>query len=105
VADGLALAELVDVGLDLGGADVEVLVEEADHAGGAGERLGVGGVFLHGEQLDAVAGGEDDGFADTGLVGEGAGRVGKALDGDGEALADLDGRGGVVHAEKEQLRV
>jgi hypothetical protein len=34
--------------------------------------VGVGGVVLDGEELDAVAGGEDECFADAGLVGEGA---------------------------------
>ncbi len=33
---------------------------------------------------------------------EGAGGVGEARGGDGEALADLDGRGGVVDAEEDQ---
>ena len=58
------------------------------------------GVILHGEQLHAVAGGEDHGFADAGLVGERAGGVGEAGDGDGEALAHVDGSGGVIDAEQ-----
>ncbi len=50
MADGFAVAVLVEVGLEGGGLDAEVLVEEA------GE-IGDGGVFLQGEELYAVAGG------------------------------------------------
>ena len=100
VPDGFALAEFVEVGLDVGGGDGEVLVEEAGEieVGGGG---GVGLVFLQGEELDPVAGGEDEAFADAGLVEEGAGGVGEALGGYGEALAYLDGRGVVVDAEED----
>ncbi len=69
---GFALAELVDVRLHGGWLDVEVVVEEAQHAGGVAALYGV----VHGEELDAVAGGEDHRFADAGLVGEGSCGVG-----------------------------
>ena len=104
VADGFALAEFVEVRLDVVGRDGEVLVEEAEEIG-FGLRLGGGGfagVVLQGEEFDAVAGGEDEAFADAGLVEEGAGGVGEAGGGDGEALADLDGRGVVVDAEQDE---
>jgi len=101
VANGFSLAELVEMRLDVAGGDAEVFVEEAEEVG-FGLRLGVGGfagVVLEGEEFDAVAGGEDEAFADAGLVEEGAGGVGEAGGGDGETLADLDGRGVVVDAE------
>jgi hypothetical protein len=97
MADRFALTELVEVGLEEFGGDGEVLVEEAEEVGSGA------GVFLEGEELDAVAGGEDESFADAGLVGEGAGGVGEAAGGDGEALADLDGGGVVIDAEQDEL--
>ncbi len=96
VADGLALAELVEVRADGGGGDGEVLVEEAEEVGG--------GFVLEGEEFDAVAGGEDEALADAGLVEKGTGGIGEASGGDGEALADLDGGGGVVDAEEYEIR-
>jgi len=59
--------------------------------------------FLYRDQLDAVAGGEDDAFADAGLVQQRAGGVGETSGGDGEALANLDGRGVVIDAEEDQV--
>jgi hypothetical protein len=86
------------VRLDVVRGDGEVLVEEAKEVGFG---LGLGGlvVVLQGEEFDAVAGGEDEALADARLMEEGAGGVGQACRGDGEALADLDGRGDVVDAE------
>ena len=98
MADGLALAELVEVRLEGGGGDGEVLVQEAQEVW----RIAVAGVVLDGEELDAVAGGEDEGFSDAGLMGEGACGVGEAGGGDGETLADFDRRGGVVDADEDQ---
>ena len=98
MADGLALAELVEVRFEGGSGDGEVLVQEAEKVGG----IAVAGVVLNGDELDAVAGGEDEGFADSGLMGECARGVGEAGQGDGEALADLDGRGGVVDADQDE---
>ena len=101
VADGFALAEFVEVGLDVVWRDGEVFVKEAEEVGFG---LGLRGfsVVLQGEEFDAVAGGEDEAFADAGLVEEGAGGVGEAAGGDGEALANLDGRGVVVDAEEDE---
>ena len=79
-------------------------MEEAEEIGcgfGCGV-CGVAGVVLQGEEFDAVAGGEDEAFADAGLMEQGAGGVGEAVSGDGEALADLDGRGVVVDAEEDE---
>ena len=104
MADGFAVVVLVEVGLDVGGGDGEVFVEEAEEVG-LGLRLGVGGfadVVLQGEEFDAVAGGEDEAFADAGLVEEGAGGVGQTGGRDGEALANLDGRGVVIDAEQDE---
>ena len=98
MADGFALLEFVDVRLDVVRGDGKVLMEEAKEIGFG---LGLGGfvVVLQGEEFDAVTGGEDKPFADSGLMEEGAGGVGETGGGDGEALADLDGRGDVVNAE------
>jgi hypothetical protein len=108
MADGFALAKFVEMGLDVAGGDGEVFVEEADEAG-LDLRLGLGldaggfaGLVLNGEEFNAVAGREDEAFADAGLVEESAGGVGEAGGGDGEALADLDGRGVVVDAEQDE---
>jgi hypothetical protein len=109
VADGFAVAVLVEMRLNVAGRDGEVFVKEAEEV-----RLGLGrcvrgfaGVVLQSEEFDTVAGGEDEAFADAGLVKEGAGGVGEAGRGDGEALANLDGRGVVVDAEEDEtsLRV
>ena len=104
VADGLALAVLVEVGLDVVWRYGEVFVEEAEEVG-FGLWLGVcgfAGVVLEGEEFDTVAGGEDETFADSGLMEEGTGGVGEAAGGDGEALANLDGCGVVVDAEEDE---
>ena len=98
MADGFALAELVEVGLDGVGGDGEVLVQEAQQAGVGGAVACV----LPGDELDAIAGGEDEGFADAGLMGQGADGVGQAGGGDGEALADLERRGGVIDADQDE---
>jgi hypothetical protein len=103
MADGFALAELVEVGLDGVRGDREVLVEEAEEVGLVAFSSGT--VFLQGDQLHAVAGGEDETFADAGLVEERAGGVGEAACGDGEALANLDGRGVVVDADEDEMLV
>ena len=103
MADGFALAELVEMGLDVVGRDGEVLVQEAEEVGRlSGWRLRV---VLQGEELDAVAGGEDEAFADAGLVERACGWRRRGGGGDGEALADLDGRGVVVDAEEDQAAV
>ena len=96
MADGLALAVLVQMRPDGGGGDGEVLVQEAEE---------VGGFFLDGQEFNAVAGGEDETFADSGNGRERADGVGEALSGDGEALANLDGCGVVIDAEENQRRI
>jgi hypothetical protein len=79
MTDGFTLAEFVEVGLDVAGGDGEVFVEEAEEVG-LGLGLDVGGfagiIVLQGEEFDAVASGENEAFADAGLVEEGAGGVG-----------------------------
>ena len=90
MADGLALAELVEVRLEGGGGDGEVLVQEAEKVGG----IAGAGVVLNGEELDAIAGGEDEGLADAGLMGECARGVGEA--GRGMARRSRTSTGAVV---------
>jgi hypothetical protein len=105
VADGFAFAEFVEVRLNVVGRDGEVLLKEAEEVGlGLGLGIcGLAGVVLQGEEFDAIAGREDEAFADAGLVKEGAGGVGKTGGGYGEALADLDGRGVVVDTEEDEV--
>jgi hypothetical protein len=101
VADGFALAELVEVGLDVVRGNGEVFVEEAEEIGRC-LRLRGFSIVLQGEEFDAVAGGEDEAFANAGLVKEGAGGVGEAGGRDGKALSNLDGRSVVVNAEQDE---
>ena len=105
VADGFAVAVLVKMGLDVIGWDGEVFVEEAEEVGFSLRVWRFAGVVLEGEEFDTIAGGEDEAFADTGLMEEGAGGVGEPGGGDGEALANLDGRGVVVDAEEDETSV
>ena len=67
--------------------------------------LEVGGLVLKGEKFDAIAGGEDEAFADAGLVEERAGGVGEPPGRDGEALAHLNWRGVVIDAEQNEPAV
>jgi hypothetical protein len=101
MADGFALTELVEVGLESVRRDCEVLVEEAEQVGFivfGGRRF-----ILKGDDFYAVAGGEDKSFADAGLVEEGTRRVGKTSGRNGETLAHFDWRGVVVDAEEDEV--
>ena len=102
MADGLALTQGVEVRRDSGGGDVEVVLQKVERGGGSCAVLDAVGAFGDGEELDAIAGGEDEGLANAGLAGEGARGVGEARDGDGETLADVERSGGVIHADEEQ---
>jgi hypothetical protein len=105
MTDGLALTELVEVRLDIAGWDGEVLLEETEEVGfgfASGLSRRFRGLVLESEELDAVAGGEDEAFAYAGLVDEGAGGIGETASGYGEAFADLDGRGVVIDAEEDE---
>ena len=90
------------------GRDGEVFVEEAEEVGlcyllgrldGCRRRWSS---VLEGEEFDAIAGGEDETFADARLMEESARGVGEAFGRDGEAFANLDGRGVVVDAEEDE---
>ena len=93
MANGFALAEFVEVRVERGGGHREIVSQE---------EAKVALVFVLSEEFNAVAGGEDDGFADTGVVGERTGCFSQAAGGDGEALAHVDGRGVVVDAEERE---
>ena len=56
-----------------------------------------------GQHLHAVAGGDDHALANAGLRGQGAGGVGQIVARDGDAFAQLDGRGLVVDADENEL--
>jgi hypothetical protein len=106
MANGLALAKLVEMGLYVAGWDGKVFVEEPEEVGLAlrlhAGSVGFGVLLLECKEFDAIAGGEDEAFADARLMEEGAGSVGEALGGNGEALADLDGGSVVIDAEEDQ---
>ena len=101
---GFALAKLVEVRADGGGRDGEVFVQEPK--GGA---IGIAslpwssGVLLHHDELDAIAGGEDQRLAHAGARGEGAGGVGEAAGRNGEAFTHLNGRREMIDAEQDQI--
>src|SRR5262249_18505023 len=96
MANGLALAQSIEVRRDRVGGDVEVLVQEIE----CSCRFGAVGAFDDREKLDAIAGGENESFADAGLASERARGVGETRDGDSETLADVERSGGVVHADE-----
>ena len=101
MTNGFSLAELVEVRLDGVGRDGEILVEEAEEIGFVG--FGVECVVLKGDDFDSIAGGEDEAFADAGLMKQGARGVGETACRNGEALADLDGSGVVVDAKEDEV--
>ena len=98
VADGFAVAILVEVRAQGGGGDGEVLVEEFEEIWSAFLDW-----ILNCEELYAVAGRENEGLADALDGGERTGGVGEARWGDGEALANFERRGVVVDAEENQF--
>ena len=61
------------------------------------------GRFDRGQHLNTVAGGDDHALADAGLGGEGASGVRQIVARDGDALAQLDGRGLMVDADEHEL--
>src|SRR6185437_402195 len=102
MADGLALAQRVEMRRDGGGGNVEVFVQEVERGRWCSAVLGAVGALSDCEELDAIAGGEDEGFADAGLAGERARGVGETGAGNGEALADVERGRGVIHADEKQ---
>ena len=95
MTNGGDIMKLVEVRREFDGIDGEVLGEEVIDA-----RIGrVGG----GENLDAVAGGEDHGFTDAGNGGKLARRFCEAIAGNGHALAQFDGGRFVVDAEQDEI--
>src|ERR1700722_18517982 len=77
MANGLALAKLVEMGLYVAGWDGKVFVEEPEEVGLAlrlhAGSVGFGVLLLECKEFDAIAGGEDEAFADARLMEEGAG--------------------------------
>ena len=63
----------------------------------------IGALSVHrGKYFDAVAGGDDHAFRHAGHCRKGAGGFGQLVAGDGDALAQLDGRGFVVDSDERQ---
>ena len=101
MTDCLTVAELVEVRLDCSGGNGEVFLQEAEEVWG----VALGATVLDSEELDSVAGGEDKGFADSGLLCEGPCGVGEAGGWDGETFAELDGSGGVIDTDQYQRTI
>ncbi len=95
MADGLLIAVLVDVGREKGLIQAKVVMQKLRQVGF--RRLDGGKYF------DAVAGGDDHALADAGLRGKGASGIGQIIARDGDAFAQLDGRGLVVDADEDDL--
>ena len=92
MANRVLVAVLIDVRREEIGVEIEVAMQE-------GGEVGVGR-FEGGENLDAITGGDNHALGDAGGSGEGAGGLGQIVAGDGDALAQLDGRGLVVDADE-----
>jgi hypothetical protein len=92
VADNFFVAKFVKMSVEFVGGEVEVVVKESAEVGGA-----VGGL---GDDLYAIAGGDDEGFFNTRVGSEIAAGVGQAGLGYGEALADFERGAHVIHADE-----
>src|SRR5580658_1788286 len=102
MAHGLAIAVLVDVGRECGAIEAEVIQKKADKLiARIGARVGADSVDC-GQNLNAVAGGDDHAFLHAGDGGEQARHFGQVVAADGDALAQLNGSGFVVHADEGQ---
>ncbi len=91
MADGVLVAMLIDVRGEQAGVKFKVAVKERRQV-----RVRR---FERGENLDAVTGGDNHALGDAGSGGEGAGGLGQVIAGDGDAFAELNGRGLVVDAD------
>ena len=92
MTDGVSIVVPINVRSKQRGLKAELAIEETGEIGG--------GRLDDREHLDAIAGGDDHALGDSGHGGEGAGDFGELLAGDGDALAQLDGRGFVVDADE-----
>ena len=98
MANGVGIAELVQVRLDLGAGKIEKSMEKADRRnGGRGDTA-----VAHREQLHAVAGGKNHGLTYAGLTDERARRIGQALVRNGQPFAHRNRCRGVVDAHQKK---
>ena len=95
MAHGFLVAMLVEVRRQQRGVQAEVALQKAGQIGASGD-------FHGSQQLHAVAGGDDHALGHAGHGGQGAGGLRQLFAGDGDALAQLDGRGLVVHSDEGQ---
>ena len=95
MTDGLLIAMLVEMWCEKSLVEAEMLVQKLGEVGF--------GRLDGGEHLHAVAGGDDHAFADAGLSSQGAGGIRQLIAGDGDAFAQLDGRGLVVNPDENEL--
>ena len=92
MADGVFLAEFVEVRVEFFGGQMEVVVQESAQVG-----VAVGGV---GHDLHAIAGGDDHALFDPGIGVEIAAGIGQARLRDRQALAHFERRALVIHANE-----
>jgi len=109
--DCVALAVFVHMRLEVGLTNLKIVVQEFDHAqcgrlqAGADLRIFLIDAILHSQNLYAVAGRQDQRFANSWLMGQRARRVGEPMPRDRQPLAHRNGGGGVVHPQQQQLAV
>ena len=92
VADRVFLAEFVEMRVEFVGGEVKVVVQESAQVG-----VAVGGV---GDDLHAIAGGDDHALFDSGIGVEIAAGIGQARLRDRQALAHFERRALVIHANE-----
>src|ERR1035438_791775 len=100
VVDGVATLAPVDVRLDGWRTDGLLLGQKSVDDG-----LRIRAVFGGEDDLDAVAGGKNHGFADAYAPFERAQRAGQRFLAEGEAFAHFHRRGLVAHSRQQQLPI
>ncbi len=95
VANGFGFVVLVEMRLERLRINGEMFVEVEGKLGLA--------AFVADDQLDSITGGENHPFTNTGMREKRTCFVGKFLGRDGEAFAQLDGRGFVIQACEKNL--
>ncbi len=94
MANGLLIVVLIDVRRKQSGVEAELAMQKAGQVGAL--------AIDSGQHLDAVAGGDDHALCHAGQGSQGARGFGQFVARDGDALAQLDGRGFVVDSDERE---